>query len=238
MPPGPESNDWPPSGMDSLGDSLAWAAGAEALPPDTRSTWSFHLGAWLAGRGDGEAALRALEASADGRAHALAARLLLRVRADPAAAVARYRRITEGALLRHPQVVVERDVALERAGAVLARTGDAAGAAACLTERRASLDAVGALFAGDGSAVEEWLLERHVALLAAEGHPAEALRILEGARFQLVHQRYVRTVLWRRLKLATGSAAEMGSRSPPESLGEDQLAAFGAYAEYYDEAFS
>lgn len=244
QPPGPESNDWPPSGMHTLGACLAWAASPEAgQPPCARSVWAFHHGAWLAGRGDAEAALAALEASDDGRAHALAARLLLRVRRDAAAAAARYRRIADPAILRHPQVVFERDVALERAGAALARAGDAVGAAACLAERRASLDAVGALFCGGGG-VEEWLLERHAALLGAEGRPADGLRALEGSRFQLVHQRYARTALWRRLKRAAGPATPASDRpcarqqalSPaPESLGEDQLAAFGAYAEFEEE---
>ena len=246
-PPGPESNAWPPSGLHGLGAALAWAAASEALPIDARGTWAFHLGAWLAGRGDAEAALNALDAAAsDQRSHALAARLLLRARRDAVAAAARYRLITDAAMLQHPQVVFERDVALEHARALALAADGTAAAAAYLAERRASLDAVGALFSGGGAggSREEHLLERHAALLEAEGFPRLALDVLEGANFQLVHQRYTRTALWRRCKVAVDSGAAPAGKdaspqppiyTPSDNLGEDQLAAFGAYAEFEED---
>jgi hypothetical protein len=211
--------------MEDLGAALAWAAACPELPSLERSTWAFYSGSWLAGRGDANAALAALGASDDGRAHALAARLLLRVKRDAAAAAACYRRISDTAILWHPQVVCERDVTLAKVFASAQRAGDAAAAAAALSERRTSLEAVGALVAGD-----DWLFERSVALLGDEGRPQEALGLLEGRTFQLVHQRYARTLLWRRLRAALGYTSDAGT-PPPESLGEDQLAVFGAYSE-------
>jgi hypothetical protein len=45
-----------------------------------------------------------------------------------------------------------------------------------------------------------------------------------------VHQRYARTRLWRRAVAACGG--DPGALRPPPGLGEDRLAAFGAYVEH------
>jgi len=240
LPPAPDqdSNAWAPSGMDSLGTALAWAASLEGRH---RGRWAFLLGAWIAGRETSEdgagaaaadsavagerlsiplsgfdAAFAALAASDDGRAYALAARLHRRVRRDCAAAAACFRRITEEALALHPQICFERDLTLAGIGG-----------AAALAERRAWLDRVGAL-------QDEWLLERRAALLADEGRPLEARALLESREFQLVHQRYARTRLWHRIL----AECEGGTTAGPRGLGEDTLAKFGAYRDVEeDEAF-
>lgn len=214
LPAAPDATtlDWPPSGNDSLGDALEWAAVA-APDAQQRSAWELHLGSWLAGRGEPDAALAVLERSSDDRAHALAGRLLRRVRHDAPAAAAAFRRIRDPAFARHPQVVVERDLALA-----------AAGGAGALVERGAWLDALSAL-------KDEAIVERRAALLAARGEWAPARALLEGMRWQLVHQRYARTRLWRRIVAAMGEGG--GSTTLPHNfLGEDALAEFGAYREF------
>ena len=202
------------AGAGSVGGAEAGAADARAAedaagaPPPLLA---------LAGVG---AALTALAASDDGRAHALAGRLLRRARRDCAAAAASYRRISEPALALHPQVVVERDLALAGLGG-----------AAALAERRSWLARVSAL-------ADEGVAERRAALLLDEGRPAEARALLEGARWTLVHQRYARSRLWRRAVAALEGAGAAAAARPPACLGEDELAKFGAYVEHpEDEAF-
>jgi hypothetical protein len=213
LPPAPDATSfcWPPSGDGALGAPLEWACAA-ARAGSERDAWALHLGAWRAGRGDVEGALAALAASGDDRARVLRARLLRRERRDGAAAAACFRGgLACAALAAHPQVVVERDLALACAGR------------AALAERRAALDAVAALS-------DEAVVERRAALLAAEGKWAEARALLLGTQWQLVHQRYARTRLWRRVAAALGE--DPAAPTPANFLGEDSLFEFGAYREY------
>ena len=231
--PDQASLEWAPSGMEGLGQALAWAVQCCSAGGQERDRWLFQLGAWLAataadgcasGRGGGssgaagaggdglDAALAALQASGDGRARALLGRLLRRCRSDAEGAAAALRSVAPLALARHPQVLVELDLALAALGPC------------ALPERRAALAAVQAL-----EEVDEALAERRVALLADEGRAGEALALLEGRSFSLVHQRYVRTALWRRL---VGGQPGGAQRTPPASLGEDSLFGWGAYFEF------
>ena len=238
-PPDETSNDWPPSGMEKLGAALAWAAEAATSALD-RSRWRFLQGAWLAatcddgvGGGGGEtsshlcmpAALAALASSEDGRARALLGRLLRRCSKDYEGAAAALCAVEPPPLALHPQVAVERDLALEGAGRARRARGDTAGAVEALAARRKALDALSAL-------EDEALVERRVALLAEEGRHAEARALLLGTRFSLVHQRYVRTQLFRGLCSALGGT---GEEETPQSLGEDQLFGWGAYQEHTGE---
>lgn len=206
-PPGPDSNAWAPSGMDDLDRALEWAA--DSARGRDRDLWRFQRGAWLAGRHRVNDALRALSGSGDDRAFALAGRLLRREKADPRSAAESFRRIADPALACHPQIVVERDLALAGLGPET------------LAERRRHLDAVSAL-------EDEGLVERRACLLLDEGRPDEARALLEATRFQLVHQRYARTRLWSRIKKAAG----LERTDPPNWLGEDPLFEFGAYREH------
>jgi hypothetical protein len=89
-----------------------------------------------------------------------------------------------------------------------------------LDERQRWLDAV--------SAVEdEWLAERRASLLIESGNLQAALNVLRSTRFQLVHQRYERTRLWRQVETGLG----LEPIEHPSWLGEDDLAEFGAYRE-------
>ncbi|MHC1765587.1 MAG: DUF5107 domain-containing protein [Verrucomicrobiia bacterium] len=200
---------WAPSAMESLGDALAWAAAKTNSP--ARDSWLFQRGAWLAGAGRVEEALITLGESSDARARALEARLHLRARNDPAAAVEAFRRISDTSLARHPQVVVERDTALAALGH------------STISERESWLAQV-------EHCEDEWLIERRAAFLLDQGKPADARTLLERTRFQLVHQRYARTRLWQRIK----AALNLVEPDPPNWLGEDDLAEFGAYRECED----
>jgi hypothetical protein len=205
-PPGVDSNQWAISGCAELGPALAWAA--STAQGDKRDRWFFQYGAWLGGRGAIERALQVLAESADDRALALSARLYVG-RNDPRSALERLRAIRSAAIARHPQVIVERDRAL----ALLGRES--------LAERARWLAAVSALD-------DEWIAERRASLLIEQGDWHGARRLLETTRFQLVHQRYERTRMWRQLEHALG----LTPIENPAWLGEDDLAEFGAYRDH------
>lgn len=205
-PPNIGDNHWAPSGM-HLDAALAWAADHAA--GDQRGGWLFQLGAWLAGCDRIDDALAALNKSSDGRARALAGRLYRRNKKDFQSAADAFRAIREPAVALHPQVIVERDLALAGLGKQT------------LVERDTWLAQVAALD-------DEWVRERLAYLRFDQGRFAEAKEILRTTAFQLVHQRYARTRLWRKIETALGE--------PPlvdlSFLGEDDLAQFGAYREY------
>lgn len=69
------------------------------------------------------------------------------------------------------------------------------------------------------------VVERRADLALVQHRPAETLRLLQSVAWPREHQRYVRTDLWRRAHEALGRDAG----EPPDSLGEDNLAPFGAY---------
>ena len=204
--PGVDSNRWAISGMADLGDAMSWAAAA--TQGGERDRWLFQQGAWLAARGESGAALEALAQSSDDRARALAGRLWLTQGRDMHAAAECFRAIESEAVSLHPQVVIERDKALAALGPET------------LAERRRWLDAVSAL-------EDEWLAERRASLLIDSGDSRAALDELRTTRFQLVHQRYERTRLWRLAEANLG----LEPVDHPAWLGEDDLAEFGAYRE-------
>ena len=209
-PPDLDDNRWAISGMTELGDALRWAAAATSGSQPDR--WLFQLGAWLAGRDQTGPALEVLIRSHDDRAAALAGCLWRRQKHDSTAAAQCFRAIQSEALARHPQIVVERDKALASLGP------------ATLQERARWLDAVSAL-------EDEWLAERRASLLIDSGDSQGARDLLRTTRFQLVHQRYARTRLWRRVEKNLG----MEPVEYPAWLGEDDLAEFGAYREYAED---
>ncbi|MGI2294970.1 DUF5107 domain-containing protein [Paenibacillus sp. GXUN7292] len=206
LPPGADDNRWAISGYEELEEAIRFAA---ASRPDQESAWRMQLGAWYAGKDRIDEALAELEASGEDRAWALAARLYRRNKGDRAKAAECYRKIRSQAFALHPQVTYERDLALSGIGPQT------------LAEREYWLARTSAL-------QDEWLAERRAAWLADAGRFAEAKRLLEGTAFQLVHQRYARTKLWRRIMEGMGEP----EHEAPAFLGEDDLFEFGAYREY------
>lgn len=209
IPSAPEvdSNRWAPSGIAGLGDALSWAVSSS--DGSERDRWLFQHGAWLAGRGKTEASLAVLSQSHDDRARALAGRLWLVCKDDARAAADSFRTIESQAISLHPQVAIERDQAL----AALGRE--------TLDERKRWFDAVQSLD-------DEWLAERRASFFLDCGDANAARDVLRTTRFQLVHQRYERTRLWRRIESMLG----MEPVEHPSWLGEDDLAEFGAYREH------
>ena len=205
--PGVDSNRWAISGITDLGDALSWAA--LSTKESERDRWLFQLGAWLAARGETGSALEALAQSHDDRARALAGRLWVAQGTDTRAAAECFRAIESEAISLHPQIVIERDKALAALGPET------------LGERTRWLDAVAALD-------DEWLAERRASLFIDAGDSQAALNVLRNTRFQLVHQRYERTRLWRQAEANLG----LEPVDYPAWLGEDDLAEFGAYREH------
>jgi len=205
-PPSPEKCLWAPSGMDDLDSAFTWAIGtADQVNSDI---WRFYYGAWLAGRGEIERAIQVLYKSKFGLSMALLGRLL-KMKGDIAGAIKAYQAIQERWLQLHPQVVVERDIALRKLGKET------------LAEREKWLLQVDALR-------DEWIIERKVQLLIDKGEFKTAKDLLLSVRFQHVHQTYTRTELWRQI---TGKLKEP-FLPVPSRLGEDRLATFGAYREF------
>jgi hypothetical protein len=118
-------------------------------------------------------ALEVLSRSCDDRALALAGRLWLVDKQDADAEANYFRAIKSEAIVLHPQVVIERDKALD--------------------ERGRWLNAVSALD-------DEWLAERRANWLIDCGNLQAAFDSLRSTCFQLVHQRYERTRLWRQVE--------------------------------------
>jgi hypothetical protein len=210
-PPHPPDIDqclWAPSGMEDLGAAFEWAV-AKSPDPETER-WRFFHGTWLAGCGRKREAIAVLSAArlGGGVARALLARLL-KTEGDIEGAANALRSIPEPWLQLHPQIVVARDEALRAVGTHT------------LAEREQWLSRVGASH-------DERIIERRVQLLIDRGELQAAKRLLLATPFQKVHQRYVRTALWKQL---CERLSEPYLPIPPE-LGEDQLAAFGAYREF------
>jgi len=199
-------NRWAPSGMENLALAFEWAI------QDTRDAksdlWRFHYGAWLAGRGKTENAIRVLAACKVGVARALLARLY-QAKGDTGNAAAALEAIQEPWLQLHPQVVVERDKILRALGTQT------------LAEREQWLNKVGAL-------KDEWIIERKVQLLIDKGEVLNARQLLLSVPFQKIHQSYTRTGMWLQICEKLGEPCD----PIPQDLGEDRLARFGAYREF------
>ena len=200
---------WPPSGMEDLNAAFKWAI--EKTDGEARERWKFYHGTWLAGRGKKREAIAVLSATRSvGVAQALLARLL-KIEGDIEGARTALASIQEQWLQRHPQIIVARDEVLRASGP------------GTLAEREQWLRRVDAL-------PDERITERRVQLLIDKGELQSAKRLLLSppSPFQKVHQRYVRTALWKQVCEKLNEPC----LPIPAELGEDQLAAFGAYREF------
>jgi hypothetical protein len=205
-PPQIDENRWAPSGMEDLAPCFEWAI--QNSRDAQTDLWRFHYGAWLAGRGKTEDAIRVLSASTIGVGAALLARLY-HAKGDTRNAAAAFEKIREPWLQLHPQVVVERDRILRAVGTQT------------LAEREQWLGRVGALS-------DEWIIERKVQLLIDKGEIQNARQLLLSVPFQKVHQTYARTAMWREICEELGEPCD----PIPQVLGEDRLARLGPYREF------
>jgi hypothetical protein len=211
-PPAIEELYWPPSGMEELDEALLWAA--EHTDKADCSLWSYYRGVWLAGTDRIDVALQTLALLRTDWASAFKCRLYRVFKNDMEAARVSLSEIRSEAWSNHPQIVVERDI-------VLSHFGHEA-----IAERRHWLDQVNALD-------DDGITERNAFLLHDEGRIEEARQLLSDTRFEKVHQRYVRSELWRQVQ-----DQDPTSSNPPENLGEDDLATYGAYRVFDDNGTS
>lgn len=206
-PPEIDQRLWAPSGMENLDAAFKWAI--KHTNGHTADLWKFYYGTWLAGRNEKQQSINILSECNIGVAKALLARLL-NFTGNVPGAVEALNSIHQPWLQLHPQLVVERDQILRRAGIK-----------STLAEREKWLSKVDAL-------KDEWVIERRVQLLIDEDKAQQAKDLLLSVPFQKVHQTYTRTDLWEQIT----KKLNIPFLPIPEQLGEDRLAHFGAYREY------
>lgn len=205
-PPPITENLWAPSGMEDLDEAFQWVINATS---DKESElWKFYYGTWLAGRDRPGEAIKILRHSDMGIAKIVCARLF-NIEGDKDQALKMISNVHEKWLQLHPQVVVERDK-------LLRNLKDKS-----IIEREKWLSMVDALD-------DEWVIERRVQLLIDKGDIQAAKKLLLGTHFQLVHQTYSRTALWKQIC----DRLNESYYPVPIQLGEDNLATFGAYREF------
>jgi hypothetical protein len=197
---------WPPSGMEKLGPALEWVI--DKTDGEARELWRFYYGTWLAGTGQTDRAIAVLADCKSGISKALLSRIY-KSQGKNREALELLLQIDEPWLQLHPQVFVERDKLLRAAG----------------PEKIAAREA---WFSRIDALQDEWILERKVQLLIDKGDAAAAEKLLLSIPFQKVHQTYTRTNLWRQIT----EKLNKPFLPIPASLGEDQLATFGAYREF------
>jgi hypothetical protein len=205
-PPPIDQNCWAPSGMENMDAAFRWAISSSK--DASAELWKFYYGAWLAGRGATDDAIKTLSECNIGVSKVLLARLL-KLKGNNQEAAIVMESVLEPWLQLHPQVVVERDKILRSLGP------------STIAKREQWLLQVAEL-------KDEWVIERRVQLLIDKGEWQQAKLLLLSVPFQKVHQTYTRTGLWKQLS----DKMNTPFLPIPSSLGEDKLANFGAYREY------
>jgi hypothetical protein len=204
-PPNPNGHVWPPSGMEDLDDALNWVISNSN--GETREVWRYYLAVWQAGRGQFVEAVEVLKGIDSDFAHALRGRVLRASIGDVRGACEAFRDMKTHAWKHHPQIVVERDLALSELGKET------------LEERAVWLERVDSL-------EDDYLLERKAIYLLDSGQPSAARQLLLSTSFERVHQRYERSKLWGMIESALGNSSH---GDLPNTLGEDDLAEYGLY---------
>lgn len=192
--------------MEDLGVPFKWAI--KHSKGQKKALWQFYYGVWLAGRGYIDSAITVLKADQMGIGKVMLSRLL-KVKGNNREALQALESIDEPWLQLHPQVLIDRDKLLRSLGPQMIAT------------REQWLSKVDAL-------KDEWLIERKVQLLIDKEEYQMAKDLLLSTPFQKVHQTYTRTGLWQQIS----DKLNLPFHPIPASLGEDELAHFGAYREY------
>lgn len=207
LPPEWHSNEWPPSGMDELGEVIQWAISLSKS--ESQELWKYYLAVWYAGCGYKDAALSMLSETHSDWARVFEGRLLRYWYNDAEGAAKSLSNIKSHEMALHPQVMIERDITLS----LLKDTS--------LSERGKWLNQVNSL-------QDDALTERMISYLLGAGNVHEAKKLLESTNFEPIHQRYVRTELWGKIQ----DRLNQHRTPPPENIGEDDLAQFGRYRTY------
>jgi hypothetical protein len=205
IPPNPLENIWPPSGMENLDLSLRWAMDQKS--GEDKEIWQYYLGVLYAAYEDYDTAIRILQDTSLDMAYVVSARIYFRIKNNPEKALNVINRISAPAIMLHPQIVEERDLILSSFGET------------SLEERGNWLDMVSAL-------KDDRLIERRIAYHLDKQDVTSAKQLFNEGKFSLVHQRYSRTELWKKLQKLLGVT---DIKEIPAKLGEDELAAFGKY---------
>jgi hypothetical protein len=197
---------WAPSGMEDLDSPFKWAI--EHSDGIEKEYWICYYGAWLMGRERVDDAISVLTGQKYGLSKILLARLMVfKEYFNEADSV--YDSVTEQWLLKHPQIVVERDKLLQELG-------------------KNTLDKRERLLSTVDASQDEWILERKAQLLVEKEEFAKAKDLLLSIPFQKVHQVYERTTIW--FQICKGLS--IPAHPVPAQLGEDRLSRFGAYREF------
>jgi hypothetical protein len=206
QPPATTECLWAPSGMEDLDEAFKWAVNSTLGKEN--ELWKFYYGVWLAGRNRPEEAIKILSDTNLGLSKMVLSRVLT-IKGNKDKALETILNIQEQWLQIHPQVVIERDK-------LLRNTKDKS-----IAMREKWLSMVDALD-------DEWVIERRVQLLIDKGEIQAAKELLLETPFQFVHQIYARTALWKQICEQLNEPF----LPVPVRLGEDNLAAFGAYREF------
>ena len=203
--PSAHEGNWPPSGLVKLGEALDWITHEGS---GETSEWQYFFGIWLAGTGNEKAAIEMLQKADTDMANAILGRLYYQKKSFQLSRKA-FEKIQNLAVLRHPQIVFERDKTLEALGPDTVEI------------RNYWLEELNGL-------EDEWIVERRIALLLAIGQFKEARSLFEQTAFQKIHQRYERSKLWQQI----ASHFNLDNDVEKADAGEDNLAAFGAYRSF------
>lgn len=197
-----EDGNWPSVCMPELKEALKGFAEKNEEPQ-----WKYYYALYLLTEEDKnkEQAMELLKAADTAAANAFLGRIY-RQQGEYEKSLEAYERITDPTWLMHTQLIIERDMTLEKIDGTADRRW----------EYLSSVDEL----------TDEYLMERRVNCLIALKRFMEAKELLLSHSFELVHQRYDRTNMWREILQALG---EEIPKNIPLSLGEDELATYGAY---------
>jgi hypothetical protein len=204
--PGIFENEWPPTGMEDLEKALEWVINIGN--PKNKEVWSYYLGVLKAANGDMDETLSLLSSLKLELARVMEARIYLEYKKDARTAAELLTSISCQSIALHPQIAIERDIALSLCGEET------------LDQRKYWLDQLNSL-------EDDGIIERKAAYLYDSKQYIEAYDLLSSKPFELIHQRYSRTDLWLKLTKKLNIESDL-----PDSIGEDQLAQFGEYRVY------
>lgn len=195
-------HNWPPCGIAGLKEALKYFS-----ETDANAVWKYYYAVYLLAEDDSNfrEAVTLLNEAAIPYAFALLGRIF-RVKGYYEESLQAFEKITDEAWSLHPQIVYERDLTLEYFKDKV-------------DLRLKYLNAIDQID-------DDYITERRIKCLMDDGNYEAAKELLLSHRFEMVHQRYVRTKMLQEIAAQKGEDAN----SPvPQNIGEDELATYGAY---------